>query len=76
MIEQNGGEEAIQNELNTLHNKNFVWDKISQGIGNAGYSSSVQQCRVKPNNLKQKYRKICDGDLKIVSAAFEAFRLA
>ena len=26
------------------------------------YSRSAQQCRVKINNLKQKYRKIRDGD--------------
>ena len=55
-------EEAVQHELNTMHNKKLVWDKISQGIADEGYSRSAQQCRVKINNLKQKYRKIRDGN--------------
>ena len=29
---------------------------------NGGYSRSAQQCRDKVNNLKQKYRRICDGN--------------
>ena len=45
-----------------MHNKKLVWDKICQGMVNAGYSSNVQQCHVKVNNLKQKYRKIRDGN--------------
>ena len=51
-------EEAVQHELNTMHNKKLVWDKISQRIADGGYSRSAKQCRVKINNLKQKYRKI------------------
>ena len=31
-------------------------------MANGGYSRSVQQCRVKVNNLKQKHRKIRDGN--------------
>ena len=53
-------EEAVQHELNTKHNKKLVWDNISEGMADGGYSRSAQQCRVKINNLKQKYRKICD----------------
>ena len=45
-------EKALQNELNTLHNKKIVWDKIGQGMANEGYSGSAQP---KINNLKQKY---------------------
>ena len=52
----------MQHELNTMHNKKLVWDKISQGMADGGYSRSAQQCRVKINNLKQKYRKIRDGN--------------
>ena len=55
-------EEAVQHELNTMHNKKLIWDKISQGMADGGYSRSAQQCRVKINNLKQKYLKICDGN--------------
>ena len=55
-------EEAVQHELNTMHNKKLVWDKISQGMADGGYSRSAQQCRVKINNLKQNYRKIRDGN--------------
>ena len=55
-------EEAVQNELNTMHNKKLVWDKIRQGMAEGGYSRSAQQWRVKINNLKQKYRKIHDGN--------------
>ena len=55
-------EEVVQHELNTMHNKKLIWDKISQGMANGGYSRSAQQCRVKINNLKQKYLKICDGN--------------
>ena len=54
--------EAVQHELNTMHNKKLIWDKISQGMADGGYSRSAQQCRVKINNLKQKYRKIRDGN--------------
>ena len=45
-----------------MRNKKLVWGKISQGMINAGYSSSVKKCRVKVDNLKQKYRKIRDGN--------------
>ena len=45
-----------------MHNKKVVRDKISQGMVNAGYSSSVKKCRVKVDNLKEKYRKIRDGN--------------
>ena len=55
-------EEAVQHELNTMHKKKLVWDKISQGMADRAYSRSTQQCRVKINNLKQKYRKIRDGN--------------
>ena len=41
-----------------MHNKKLVWDKICQGMSDGGYSRSAQRCRVKVNNLKQKYRKI------------------
>ena len=54
-------EETVQHELNTMQNKKLVWEKISQGTADGGYSRSAQQCRVKINNLKQKYRKIRDG---------------
>ena len=47
-------EEAVQHELNTMHNRKLVWDKISQGMADEGYSRSAQQRRVKINNLKQK----------------------
>ena len=56
-------EETVQHELNTMQNKKLVWEKISQGTADGGYSRSAQQCRVKINNLKQKYRKIRDGRL-------------
>ena len=29
-------EEAVQYELNTMHNKNLLWDKISQGMADGG----------------------------------------
>ena len=45
-----------------MHNKKLVWDKMSQGIADGGYSRSAQQCRVKVNNLKEKYRMIRDGN--------------
>lgn len=51
-------EEAVQHELH----KELIWDKISQGMADGGYSRSAQQCRVIINNLKQKYLKICDGN--------------
>ena len=47
-------EEAVQHELNTMHNKKLVWDKISQGMADGGYSRSAQQCHVRICNLKQK----------------------
>ena len=34
-------EEALQNEFNTMRNKKLVWDKISQGMTDAGYSRNV-----------------------------------
>ena len=40
-------EEIAQHELNNMHNKKLVWDKISQGMADGGYSRSAQQCRVK-----------------------------
>ena len=55
-------EEAVQHELKTMHNKKLVWDKISQRMADGEYSRSAQQCRVKINNLQQKYRKIRDGN--------------
>ena len=55
-------EEAVQHELNTMHKKKLAWDKISQGMADIAYLRSAQQCRVKINNLKQKYRKIRDGN--------------
>ena len=55
-------EEAVQHELNTMHHKKLVWDKKSHKIVDGGYSRSAQQCRVKINNLKQKYRNIRDGN--------------
>ena len=55
-------EEAVQHELNTMHNKKLVWDKISQGMADRAYSRSTQQYRVKINILKQKYCKIRDGN--------------
>ena len=55
-------EDLMQRKLNTMHNKKLVWDKISQGMADGGYSRSAQQCRVKINNLKQKCHKIRDGN--------------
>ena len=46
--------------------KKLVRDKISQGMADRVYSRGVRQCRVKVNNLKQKYRKVHDGN-KITS---------
>ena len=43
-----------------MRNKKRVWDKITEGMADRGYSRSAQQRRVKVNNLKQKYRKIGD----------------
>ena len=34
-------EEAVQHELNTMHNKKLVWDKISQEMADGGYSRTV-----------------------------------
>jgi len=34
-------EEAVQYELNTMHNKKLVWDKISQEMADGGYSRTV-----------------------------------
>ena len=48
-------EKVVQHELNTMHNKKLVWYKLNQGTANGGYLRSAQQCRVKINNLKQKY---------------------
>ena len=33
-------EEAVQHELNTMHNKKLEWAKISQGMADGGYSKS------------------------------------
>jgi len=33
--------EAVQHELNTMHNKKLVWDKISQEMADGGYSRTV-----------------------------------
>ena len=55
-------EEAVQHEFNTIHNNKVVWDKVSQGMADGGYSRSAQQCRGKINNLKQKCHKIRDGN--------------
>lgn len=57
-------EEEVQNDLNTMHNKKLVWDQVlknGQGMADVGYTRSAQQCRVKINNMKQKYLKIRDG---------------
>jgi len=37
-------EEAVQHELNTLHNKKLVWDKISQEMADGGFSRTVSCC--------------------------------
>jgi len=34
-------EEAVQHELNTMHNKKLVWDKICQGMADGGFSRTV-----------------------------------
>jgi len=34
-------EEAVQHELNTMHNKKLIWDKISQEMADGGYSRTV-----------------------------------
>jgi len=34
-------EEAVQHELNTLHNKKLVWDKINQEMADGEYSRTV-----------------------------------
>jgi len=34
-------EEVVQHELNTMHNKKLVWDKISQEMADGGYSRTV-----------------------------------
>ena len=54
-------EEAVQHELNTMHNKKLVWDKISQGMVDGGYSRSAKQCRGKINNLKKKQVRLNGG---------------
>ena len=33
-------EEAVQHELNTMHNKKLLWDKISQGMADGRHSKS------------------------------------
>ena len=46
-----------------MHTRNsYKWEKISQGMADGGYSRSAQQGLVKINKLKQKYRKIHDGN--------------
>ena len=55
-------EEAVQHELNIMHNKKLVWVKISQVMADGGYSRSAKQCHVEINSLKQKYRKIRGGN--------------
>ena len=45
-----------------MQNKKLVWDQVSQGMAEGGYTRSAQQCRVKIYNLKQKYRKIRGGN--------------
>ena len=56
-------EEVVQHEFNTMLNKKLAgMGQISQGMADGEYSRSAQQCRVKINNLKQKYRKIRDGN--------------
>ena len=53
-------EKALQNELNTLHNKKIVWDKIGQGMANEGYSGSAQP------KIKQPKAKISlDSQLSV-----------
>ena len=47
-------------------------------MADGGYSRSAQQCHVKVNNLKQKYRKIGNGnkmDLVLGAILFFNFRL-
>jgi len=34
-------EGAVQQELNTMHNKKLIWDKISQEMAGGGYSRTV-----------------------------------
>ena len=34
-------EEAMQHELNTMHNKKLVWEKRNQGMADGGYSRTV-----------------------------------
>ena len=42
----------------------LVWDQVSQGMAEGGFTGSVhlQHC-IKINNLKQKYCKICNSSL-------------
>ena len=55
-------EEAVQHELNTIkQQETHMGQNISQLMANGGYSRRAQQCCVRINNLKQKYRKIGDG---------------
>ena len=36
-------EEAVQHELNTMHNKKLVWDKLSQGMAD-GENCLIRCC--------------------------------
>ena len=45
--------EAVKNEFKTMYNKKLVWDKISQGMADGGYSRSALQCRVIINVVVQ-----------------------
>ena len=38
-------EEVVQHEFNNMHNKKLVWNKISQGMADGGYSRSARQCQ-------------------------------
>ena len=58
----NRNKEAMQNEVNTMHNMKLQRDKINQGMADGEHSRSAQQCRVKVNNQKQKSRKFCDSN--------------
>ena len=35
-------EEAVQNDLNTMHNKKLVWSQVSQGMAEGGYTRGAQ----------------------------------
>lgn len=56
------GDLAVQEKLNSMHNKKPIWEQISAKMAAAGYTRSAQQCRIKINNLKQKYRKVRDSN--------------